>query len=161
MMDEKTKKPNHFNGNILVHFLRHSALHLLFAKCKNLQFFTKESMACFELFQDFLHCFLRINKITRYFMVFLSVCMIYISIKSGVLSELQPCLYLYSTSSYFFFQFLSEHIVLFYKMLYEPPHQKSNNLHMRKQRRRSAVPLCFRFTDSTISLLRKALNHLL
>ena len=54
--------------------------------------------------------------------------------------------------------------------LFEPPHEKTNNLHMRKQRRRSAsrLPdqlrgkreadqrLCFRYSDSTIPLLLKA-----
>ena len=46
----------------------------------------------------------------------------------------------------------------------EPPHGKTNNLHMRKQRRRSASQLprsnweadqrlCFRYTESTIPLL--------
>ena len=46
----------------------------------------------------------------------------------------------------------------------EPPHGKTNNLHMRKQRRRSASRLhreadqrlCFRYTDSTIPLLLKS-----
>ena len=38
--------------------------------------------------------------------------------------------------------------------LYEPPHEKTNCLHMRKQRRRPASRkrdqrLCFRYTDST------------
>ena len=44
--------------------------------------------------------------------------------------------------------------------LNEPHHQKTNILHMRTQRRRSASqlreadqPLCFRYTDSTIPLL--------
>ena len=41
-------------------------------------------------------------------------------------------------------------IVLF-TFLHEPPHGKTNNLHMRKQRR-----LCFRYTDSTIPLLLKS-----
>ena len=45
---------------------------------------------------------------------------------------------------------------------YEPPHGKTNNLHRRKQRRRSAQlrgnreadqRLCFRYSDSTIPLL--------
>ena len=46
----------------------------------------------------------------------------------------------------------------------EPPYGKTNNLHMRKQRRRSASRLnreadqrlCFRYTDSTIPLLSKS-----
>ena len=42
----------------------------------------------------------------------------------------------------------------------EPPHQKTDNLHMQKQRRRSACEadqrLCFRYTDSTIPLLSKS-----
>ena len=47
-------------------------------------------------------------------------------------------------------------------MTHEPPHGKTNNLHRQKQRRRSASQyceadqcLCFRYTDSTISLLFK------
>ena len=46
---------------------------------------------------------------------------------------------------------------------YEPSHQKTNNLHMRNQRRRSAVQyctahqlLCFRNSDSAIPLLLKS-----
>ena len=41
----------------------------------------------------------------------------------------------------------------------EPPHEKTNNLHMRKQRRRNREAdhrLCFRCTDSTITLLSKS-----
>ena len=39
-------------------------------------------------------------------------------------------------------------------MYYEPPHEKTNNLHMQNQRRRSADQcLCFRYTDSTIPVL--------
>ena len=36
--------------------------------------------------------------------------------------------------------------------LNEPPHGKTNNLHRRKQIRRSASRLCFRYSDSTIPL---------
>ena len=46
---------------------------------------------------------------------------------------------------------------------YEPRHEKTNGLHMRKQRRRSASRnseadqrLCFRYIDSTIPLLSKS-----
>ena len=44
---------------------------------------------------------------------------------------------------------------------FEPPHGKTNNLHRRKQRRRSGnreadQRLCFRYSDSTISLLSKS-----
>ena len=48
------------------------------------------------------------------------------------------------------------------RMLYEPPHGKSNNLHLRKQGRRSALQssnceadqrLCFHYMDSAIPLL--------
>ena len=46
---------------------------------------------------------------------------------------------------------------------YEPPHEKTNNLHMRNQRRRSVRSNCeadhrpcFRYTDSTISLFSKS-----
>ena len=41
------------------------------------------------------------------------------------------------------------------RMKFEPPHGKSNNLHRRKQRRRSASRLCFHYTDSTFHLLLK------
>ena len=39
---------------------------------------------------------------------------------------------------------------------FEPRHEQANILHMRKQRRRSAQRLCFRFIDSKISLLPKS-----
>ena len=49
------------------------------------------------------------------------------------------------------------------KGIYEPRHEKTNILHMRKQRRRSACGgreadqcLCFRYIDSTIPLLSKS-----
>ena len=42
-------------------------------------------------------------------------------------------------------------------MTYEPRHEKTGFLHMRKQRLRSADQrLCFRYTDSTIPLLSKS-----
>ena len=42
------------------------------------------------------------------------------------------------------------------KQTNEPHHEKSNILHMRKQRRRSANQrLCFRYIDNTIPLLPK------
>ena len=40
-----------------------------------------------------------------------------------------------------------------------PAHEKTNNLHMRKQRRSNCEAdqrLCFRYTDSTITLLSKS-----
>ena len=45
---------------------------------------------------------------------------------------------------------------------YEPRHEKTNALHMQKQRQREADQcLCFRYIDSTIPLLSKASSHLL
>ena len=35
---------------------------------------------------------------------------------------------------------------------FEPRHEKTNNVHMRKQRRRADQRLCFRYLDSTIPL---------
>ena len=50
-----------------------------------------------------------------------------------------------------------------FRKKYEPPHEKTNNLHMRNQRRRSVRSnceadhrSCFRYTDSTISLFSKS-----
>ena len=41
--------------------------------------------------------------------------------------------------------------ICFLHITFEPPHGKTNNLHMRKQRR-----LCFRYMDSTLPLLLKS-----
>ena len=38
-------------------------------------------------------------------------------------------------------------------LLNEPPRKKTGFSHMQKQRRRSGLRLCFRYTDSTIPLL--------
>ena len=50
-------------------------------------------------------------------------------------------------------------VFLFAPCIYEPRYEKTDFLHMRKERRRSAAAadqrLCFRYTDSTIPLLHK------
>ena len=51
-------------------------------------------------------------------------------------------------------------VLLFLTLSYEPRHEKTCFLQMRKQRRRSACAadqrLCFRYIDSTIPLLSKS-----
>ena len=55
---------------------------------------------------------------------------------------------------------VSFQINMLMKMEYEPPHEKTNNLHMqKKQRRRSASQrLCFRYMDTTIPLLKSKIS---
>ena len=70
-------------------------------------------------------------------------------------------LFYYTHSS---FNFDSLEFVTQVLCIIEPRHEKTNNLHMRKQRRRSASRLhreadqrlCFRYSDSTILLLFKS-----
>ena len=41
-------------------------------------------------------------------------------------------------------------------LTYEPHYEKTNNLHMRKQRREADQRLCLRYTDTAIPLLSKS-----
>ena len=61
------------------------------------------------------------------------------------------------------FEGVDDGVMLSYVMVtFEPPHEKTNNLQMRKQRRRSASRcvqcLCFHYTDSTLSHLKSEIS---